>query len=777
MGTSDGGLSVSAADGVAGLSVSGSDGSSACTEPGCDGLFEDGYCNVCGSPEQSSADPDADLGTEPVSAATALDSAGGSSPSAQLSGSSGSSGIGRLALGSRRAHESGVATSSRTSSGPTRTRGLGLGQGITTVPDLPERDPLESVLTDPSVPEQRRFCPQCGRPVGRSRQGRPGRPDGFCPNCRSPFSFTPKLRAGDLVARQYEVVGAIAHGGLGWIYLARDLKVSRRWVVLKGLLNTEDPDAMAAAIAEQRFLAQVDHARIVKILNFATHEGAGYIVMEHVSGQSLKQILTDRAALNGGAVDPLPPDQAVAFVLEVLPAFSYLHEHGLVFCDFKPDNLIQVQDTVKLIDLGGVLRLDEEQVAIYGTRGYQAPEIPELGASVASDIFTIGRTLLTLLIDFRGNTTTYAVDLPAQADHPVLARHDSLYQWLARACAADRDDRFASCEEMRVQLLGVLREVVAADREHAAEDSHASTLFRPPAAHDETLDWRSLPELLAVEDDSQLVAALAAVPPDVESEVRIAVLEAVPDPSTELRLYLAGALLEAGQEQRCDELCGRILGVDSWEWRAVWVLGLSALRAGRFDDAQQAFNAVYGEVPGELAPKLALALACEQRDPGFAEQLYLTCLRTDANYVAASAFGLARVRSALAAGGVMDVAAAYDFVPPGSRVFVLARRHRAEYLIRHGEDLSVLESALAGLRAATVEPAVAARLRAEALERALHLVDGSSSGSLDGVPAQEAELRLALEQTYRALVPLTEDKAERVRLVDQARAVRAWTWT
>src|SRR5207248_9566584 len=58
------------------------------------------------------------------------------------------------------------------------------------------------------------------------------------------YSFTPKLKPGELVAYQYQVVGCIAHGGLGWIYLAKDHNVSDRWVVLKGLLDAGDADAM-----------------------------------------------------------------------------------------------------------------------------------------------------------------------------------------------------------------------------------------------------------------------------------------------------------------------------------------------------------------------------------------------------------------------------------------------------------------------------------------------------------------------------------------------------
>ena len=59
-----------------------------------------------------------------------------------------------------------------------------------------------------------RFCPNCGTEVDEHAV--------FCPTCGQEFSFTPKLHPGDLVARQYEVAGCLAHGGLGWIYLARD---------------------------------------------------------------------------------------------------------------------------------------------------------------------------------------------------------------------------------------------------------------------------------------------------------------------------------------------------------------------------------------------------------------------------------------------------------------------------------------------------------------------------------------------------------------------------
>ena len=224
--------------------------------------------------------------------------------------------------------------------------------------------------------------------------------------------------------------------------MARDRNVSDRWVVLKGLLNSGDPDALAAAIAERQFLAQVEHPLIVEIYNFVTHEGAGYIVMEYVGGTSLKQLLKKRMKANGDIYDPLPVDQAIAFIIEVLPAFQYLHDLNLIYCDFKPDNIIQVGDAVKLIDLGGVRRLDDVDSAIYGTTGYQAPEVPVLGPSVASDIYTIGRTLTVLTMEFRGYQSTYVASLPAIDQTPLFQANDSFYRLLLKACAPDPADRF-----------------------------------------------------------------------------------------------------------------------------------------------------------------------------------------------------------------------------------------------------------------------------------------------------------------------------------------------
>ena len=94
--------------------------------------------------------------------------------------------------------------------------------GLTTVPTAPLLDPLASVMSPAEVAEDKRYCSSCNAAVGRSRDGQPGRTQGFCSACGSRFDFDPKLNPGDVLGGQYEVVGCLAHGGMGWIYLARD---------------------------------------------------------------------------------------------------------------------------------------------------------------------------------------------------------------------------------------------------------------------------------------------------------------------------------------------------------------------------------------------------------------------------------------------------------------------------------------------------------------------------------------------------------------------------
>ncbi|MCT4352630.1 protein kinase [Streptomyces sp. Je 1-79] len=454
---------------------------STCQRPSCEGSYEDMgggelYCDTCGLAPVVA--PGGMLQANPTGMAVpgrgSSPSRSSSRASSRASSRSSRSATSRRSVSGRLSRSlsggsSGRSVSVRSSGSSTAQSGRNrLGAGLVAIPEVPRPDPRAAVMDNPEVPERKRFCSRsdCGAPVGRSRGDRPGRTEGFCTKCGHPYSFVPKLRGGDIVHGQYEVAGCLAHGGLGWIYLAVDRAVSDRWVVLKGLLDTGDQDAMAAAISERRFLAEIEHSNIVRIYNFVEHLDArtgsldGYIVMEYVGGKALKEIANDRRTPDGRR-DPLPVEQACAYGIEALEALGHLHSRNLLYCDFKVDNAIQSEDQLKLIDMGAVRRMDDDESAIYGTVGYQAPEVAEVGPSVASDLYTVARTLAVLTFDFQGYTNVFVDSLPDPEHIEVFRTYESFYRLLVRATDPDPARRFASAQEMAEQLTGVLREVVA----------------------------------------------------------------------------------------------------------------------------------------------------------------------------------------------------------------------------------------------------------------------------------------------------------------------------
>lgn len=764
-----------------------------CVEPGCTGSYEDGWCNVCGSPEPSQAPVATPAATPPVAPDPTGTGAGdgtpdGSGPIPATGGDPSTGGAQVATPAPGQTHQAVRAAAVRRQRALAAVRRSKLGMGLTQVPPVPPGDPMQAIMEDPQVPEHRRVCPNCGADVGRSAGEGGGRQQGFCPQCRAPYSFTPKLGPGELVAGQYEVAGALAHGGMGWIYLARDKNVSDRWVVLKGLLNTGDADALDAAVAEQQFLAQVKHPLIVEIYNVVTHEGDAYTVMEYVGGTSLKQMLKQRMDAAGGRYSPFPVDQALAFVLETLPAFNHLHDLGLLYCDFKPDNLIQEGDGVKLIDLGGVRRQDDLDSPIYGTVGYQAPEVAEVGPSVASDIYTIGRTLCVLTFEFRGYQTEYVDSLPPASQVPPFVAHDAFYRLVARCCAPDPNDRFLSVEELRTQMIGVLRQVVAASSDHAATLSAHSTAFEQPVSTGETLSWWELPDLKR-DDTDPMLDWLSSLPE--EPTARHKALLGADEQTPEVLLARARTGIQMGQEAWLDQAVRGLLAEDPWDWRASWMRGLWALSqadagtgdrdAHRVQQGQVAaghFAAVRDALPGEIAPRLALALASELGAYSKAAELdYERAWRTDAAYVAPAAFGLHRVRRAR--DDEDGAIAALDSVPASSRAHPPARWLRAE-LLRGRGTLADLRESVHSVSRLTLDPRQRAQFNATIYEQALEQVAAHGEKKdwrLGEVPVTQDALRRAVEKEYRTLADYTPDPTERAALIDRANAVRPWSWT
>jgi serine/threonine-protein kinase PknG len=673
-----------------------------------------------------------------------------------------------------------------------------LGGGLVEVPRVPERDPLEALMTDPVVAEAKRFCWNCGKPVGRSTSDGEALSEGWCPHCGSPYSFLPQLSPGDMVVDQYEIKGCIAHGGLGWIYLAFDKNVNDRPVVLKGLVHSGDAEAQSIAMAERQFLAEVTHPGIVKIFNFVEHDDKngdpiGYIVMEYVGGTSLKQ----------GKGLKLPVAQAIAYMLEILPALGYLHSVGLVYNDLKPENIMVTEEQLKLIDLGAVSRLNSYGF-LYGTPGYQAPEIVKTGPTMATDIYTVGRTLAALTLDLRTRNGRYDDGLPE--NDPVLAQYDSFGRLLRRAIDPDPRRRFATAEEMSGQLIGVLREVVAQDSN--VPRPGLSSVFSPSrstfgidllVAHtDVYLDGQVHSEKLTAQEIVKALQVPLVDPLDVGAAVLSATVLSQPvqtldslraarygsldsdggvdlSESIELPLMEVRALLDLGDvakaNRKLDDLQERV----GWQWRLIWFRAVAELLSADYESATKHFTEVLDILPGELAPKLALAATAELSGSADEHTFYKTVWNTD-NGVISAGFGLARAQSAAARRD--DAVTTLDQVPPTSRHFTTARLTSAVTLLsgRSGSEISEQQIRDAARRVEVLpdtEPRVL-QIRALVLGTAMDwLADNTASTNhILGFPFTEHGLRLGVESSLRGLSRVAPTQEHRYALVDLANSVR-----
>ena len=161
----------------------------------------------------------------------------------------------------------------------------------------PAADPAEAVMAEAMVSESSRYCAVCDAAVGRGRDNRPGRTEGFCPQCGTRFSFTPTLRSGDLVAGQYEVLGALAHGGLAGS-TSPGTAGPRPLGGAEGAAQHGD----AAAPRGRRRRAEASSPSSCTrascgIYNVVTGaDGATYIVMEYVGRRGSRRCATRRRA-------------------------------------------------------------------------------------------------------------------------------------------------------------------------------------------------------------------------------------------------------------------------------------------------------------------------------------------------------------------------------------------------------------------------------------------------------------------------------------------------
>ncbi|HET9519280.1 MAG TPA: tetratricopeptide repeat protein, partial [Actinoplanes sp.] len=370
----------------------------------------------------------------------------------------------------------------------------------------------------------------------------------------------------------------------------------------------------------------------------------------------------------------------------------------------------------------------------------------------------------------------------------LFRRHESFYRLLQRATHVDPAARFADVGELTDQMLGVLREVLAADGEAHPAPSRLFTAEQRTDPRDDSPQWRHLPAPLMDLTDPA-AAFLASVTVTDPDEV-LTLLDTAPAETVEVQLRRLRAEIDRGAARgdfsgarAARDNAAASIGTD---WRLSWYDGVLALAEGDNGRAEARFQSVSSALPGELAPKLALALALELAGLPAAAEYYDVVSRTDPAYTTACA-GLARCL--LATGDRVGAVRAYHRVPGTSAAYRTSQVEAVRALVRAHpgakSDVAALASAAALIERLQVETAQLAALRAELLEQALvsvtagaavpAVVLGGPAARSTG-PAAERDIRFALEDCYRTLAR-TEHGPERIRLVDLANATRPRTRT
>ncbi|MFF7730592.1 tetratricopeptide repeat protein [Streptomyces sp. NPDC008001] len=772
-----------------------------CPRPGCDGRVEaTGFCSTRGH----------HAGTPPPGAPPGLES-----PATH---------------GARRRAE----TDPLFTVGPARDELLGL-------PVIATPSPEALVVEDPTAPVSSRVCGHrgCTAVVARPYAGQPALPVGFCERCGHPYDFRPRLAPGDLVGGQYRVVGCVANGGLGWVYLAHDTRLDDTPVALKGLINRRDPDAVQNQEEELQFLIGSDHPDIVRVINFVSHQdtldqdGPGgdaapaaggshtrYIVMEFVRGMPLSQVRDHIARGRGPFGDDRVFEYVLSYGCRILDALESLHRRNLVYCDLKPNNVMHYADRIKLIDLGAVRKLGNRTGMLLGARGFTAPEVVTYGAeglSVRSDLFSLGKTLSSL-----------SEASPRKA--PGLG-DESYRRILARATHENALHRFASAREMAEQLRGVLRELRSLRT--GTEHPEPSTLFAPTATLiDSSLgrvpplerwltgDRRPLldpglpePELVPHHlpvphpDPADPAATLLAQPTTSGPRRLIQQLYSSGHETPEICFRQLRAHLELGETGEAAERLATaraLLGdLAPYDWRLPWHEGLLLLARREPAAAQRKFDLVYGALPGEYAPKLALGYCAEKCRDGAAAERYYQAVWQRSRTQGSAVFGLARLR--LAAGDRTGAVELLGSLPEVSRHYDAARiacvrvlsgrlRTGSGALLPDPSDLAEAFDCLPrlyldeGHHAGPARDRLEAETLAVALERAVARTGAaapaggrggtvlSGPGGPHGDPAgEESALRTRLEAKLRRLARQAPTPGGLATLVDLANSVRPKT--
>jgi serine/threonine-protein kinase len=267
--------------------------------------------------------------------------------------------------------------------------------------------------------------------------------------------YSPGTRLGG----RYDVIHTLGWGGMAEVYLSVDRQLGRE-VAVKVIRErfAEDERFVKRFRREARAAASLSHPNVVAVHDVGVHEGSPFIVMEHVPGRTLAELVRD-----GG---PMDPGRVAEIGEAVARALGAAHAAGIVHRDVKPGNVMVTADgRVKVLDFGIARALRwtplTDTPAVQGTAEYMAPEyVKGDGADPRSDIYSLGVVLYELLAGrppFTGDSPLQVAykhleEAPAPPDAVRPGLPANLTAVVLRCLAKHPGDRYRRAEELAADL-------------------------------------------------------------------------------------------------------------------------------------------------------------------------------------------------------------------------------------------------------------------------------------------------------------------------------------
>ncbi len=270
---------------------------------------------------------------------------------------------------------------------------------------------------------------------------------------------------------KYEVTGKIGSGGFGAVYSGRDPYIKRTVAIKTCQLN--DEEIKSRFFREAELAGNLHHRHITTIYDFGVEDGIPYIVQEFLSGEDLDKKVK--------RAEPLPILRKVEILVAIADGLAYAHAAGIIHRDIKPANVRILEDgSVKIMDFGIAKSLQTEsnltQTGItLGTSAYLAPEqIRGEPVDRRTDIFSLGilaYELLTFRKPFRGehlSTVLYKIlnETPEAIETLSPDAPPALVAIVNRAMEKQRENRYASMEALKQDLLNVQRELAGSSGQY-----------------------------------------------------------------------------------------------------------------------------------------------------------------------------------------------------------------------------------------------------------------------------------------------------------------------